>query len=299
MAPHGTVLAASVVLGGATGLAVCEGWARHTERSTRYTSTTQFQVWALVIVAIWASLPLVWVTGGTIVGELGAGGQRNAPVAIATVLGVVVVGWLGSRGAYSEGGGSFYYLGLPRLVLTYAGAAIALVPTVLVFARIAADPVLPPPDTRDDPAALLALVQRLIAQRRAFTRALAVAGGVVSAGVLATGAQRQAFLAVHTDNATYPPVFVVVWGVAASALLIAIALPGYRRLVRAGEQIVETTFPLLAPGQDCWRERLGEREDLAGLLDLSRSGRGVFQSAVVVAGPLASAGISLLLPGAG
>ena len=51
------------------------------------------------------------------------------------------------------------------------------------------------------------------------------------------------------------------------------------------------------PGADGWQARLAERNDLAGLLQVTSGVKDVLTSAVLVAGPLISSAFSMFLPG--
>jgi hypothetical protein len=202
---------------------------------------------------------------------------------------VVLVGFFSGQDAYSGARSHYYFLGLERILVTYAAATIALAPAGLVFAEVHWQLHKPPVDP-------LRRVQLLLGCRRAVGRALTAFGAMVSAGVLATGAQRQAYLAAHRDASSYPAVYVVVWGAVASAIIIALFVPVHRRLDTVGTKLVDETLPLLAPGAPGWTDRLDERQALNDLLGLSRGLKDTFDSTVLIAGPLVSAAVSFLLP---
>jgi hypothetical protein len=120
---------------------------------------------------------------------------------------------------------------------------------------------------------------------------------LVSAGVLITGAQRQAVLADAKFTAPYPSAYVLIFGLAFSALLVVNFLPAFRRLSRQANATIEAILPVLPPGADGWQNRLQERTDLAGLLQVTSGLKDVLTSAVLVTGPLISSAFSMFLPG--
>jgi hypothetical protein len=73
-------------------------------------------------------------------------------------------------------------------------------------------------------------------------------------------------------------------------------LPPFRRLIHHANLTIDDILPILPPRAACWQSRLQERKDLAELLKVTGSLRDVIISAVLVAGPLISSLVSLLLP---
>ena len=140
-------------------------------------------------------------------------------------------------------------------------------------------------------------VNRLLLLRECLLSALTTVGLLVSAGVLTTGAQRQAALADPRHTGPYPSAYVLIWGLAFSALLVVNFLPAFRRLIRLANATVDTLFPILPPGSDGWQNRLKERKDLADLLKVTSGAKDVITSSILVAGPLISSAFSLFLPG--
>ena len=133
--------------------------------------------------------------------------------------------------------------------------------------------------------------------RECLLSALTTVGLLVSAGVLLTGAQRQAALADAKFTAPYPSAYVLIWGLAFSGLLVVNFLPAFRRLSRLANATIDAMLPVLPPGADGWQDRLQERNDLAGLLQVTGGVKDVLTSAVLVAGPLISSAFSMFLPG--
>ncbi len=287
-------MAAAVVLAAVAGTAVVSVDARHTAASTRYSSTPQFLVWALIVIAVWGGLPIVWMTGRTTLLDLGtqvrAAFRRFGVLPVGLVVVVLLIGFVSGQNAYTDDRSHYYSFGMARILVTYAAATIALAPCALVFAEVHRQLRVPPVDP-------LERVKLLVTCRRAVGRALTTFGAIVSAGVLTTGAQRQAYLAAHRDASAYPAVYVVVWGAAASAFIIAMFVPVRRRLDAVGANLVDETLPLLAPGAPGWTDRLDERQALNDLLGLSRGLKDTLDSTILIAGPLVTAAVSFALPG--
>ena len=268
-----------------------------TAHSRMYASTPQFKVWATLIIGIITSLPAVWRIGVDLLRRLGLNPRHvlrswSAPALIGVGL---VVGAAVFAGEYARGNtnGSLYYGGIVRIGVIYALGIIATAPAFLVmwecYRQLA-----------DDDGALGqdadARITHLLLVRECLLSALTTVGLLVSAGVLATGAQRQAVLANARYAGTYPSAYVLIWGLGFSALLIVNFLPAFRRLTRIANAIIDAALPVLPPGSDGWRERLQERKDLAELLKVTSGSKDVITSAILVAGPLISSAFSMFLP---
>jgi hypothetical protein len=266
--------------------------------SRRYVSSPQYKSYAFLITLVWAFLPVVWRVGCDTLDDLGTPARmvlrQRLPVAASGVLAVVVVAVVvvaTVSGVYAPGDKSPLNLGIYRVGLTYAAASVALVPAVAAMWQCL--PVLT--RLRAIQSADLALIDGLLNVRRALLRSLTAAGSLVSLGVLATGAQRQAVLA-YDPHANYPASYVVVWGLGFSAALLVNFIPGFRSLIDLANATVEVTFPLLPPGEQGWRDALDDRAALAGLLQVRGSARDIINSSILVAGPLMTSTLSLFLP---
>jgi hypothetical protein len=259
-----------------------------------YTSTPEFKVWATLATSLIASLPSVWRVGVDLLRRLDLEPRRvlrsqAVPALIAVVL-VVAAAVL--AGAYLGGGGSPYYGGPERVGAIYLLAVTAVVPTFVAmwecYRLLGTDA------GRQDNASE---VNRLLTVRECLLSALATVGLLVSAGVLATGAQRQAALTDPRHTVDYPSAYVLIWGLAFSALLVVNFLPAFRRLMRRANETIDALFPIISPGSDGWQARLQERKDLADLLKVTSGAKDVITSSILVAGPLISSAFSLFLPG--
>ena len=94
------------------------------------------------------------------------------------------------------------------------------------------------------------------------------------------GAERQAALAAPKYAARYPSAYVLIWGLAFSAVLVVNFLPAFRRLSHRANVTIDTILPILPPGSDRWQARLQERKDLADLLKVTSGAKDVITSAI-------------------
>lgn len=267
-----------------------------TVRSLVYTNTPEFKVWAALAIAVIGSLPAVWRIGVDLLGRLGLDSRlvlrsRAVPVLAGIVL-VVAVAVL--AGEYARGSGSPYYGGVARIGFIYVLAVAAAIPAFLVmwecFRQLAGNG---GTNGQDGTAG----VNRLLLLRECLLSALTTVGFLVSAGVLTVGAERQAALADAKYTAPYPSAYVLIWGLAFSALLVINFLPAFRRLIRRANVTIDQVFPILLPGSEGWQNRLQERKDFTELLKVTSGAKDLITSAILVAGPLISSAFSLFLPG--
>ncbi len=270
----------------------------HTLRSARYAALPAAKVQAAFVVGLWAACPTVWSVGGTTLRSITAYARgpvltprRQHGLAVAVVL--LVSSTAAVAGAYARGTNTGPYLGLWRTVGSYAVATLAAFPALLTMWRawrVARDLRVRPPGDVDEMVKVLTLV------RWAIVTAVAAAGAVVSIGVLAAGAQRQAWLAFGGDPSAYPPDFVVVTGLLLTIFLGVNFVPAWMQWRLSASCELERRLPPLLPPQPGWQERTADRGTYSTMLQLPESLRDVASSAVVVLGPLVSAGLSLFLP---
>ena len=268
-----------------------------TTGSRIYTSTPQFKVWAALTIGLVASLPAVWRVGLDLLRRLGIDPWKELKSwALPILAGVIlVVAAAVFAGVYARGKGSSFYGERARIGVIYFLAVTAAVPAFLAmwecYRQLAGDSSIG--ENHGD-----AGITRLLLIRECLLSSLTTVGLLVSAGVLATGAERQAALAAPKYAAPYPSAYVLIWGIAFSALLVVNFTPAFRRLTRRANIIIDSLLPILPPGSDRWQDRLKERQDLADLLRVTSGAKDVITSAVLVAGPLISSTFSLFLPGA-
>ena len=266
-----------------------------TARSRVYTSTPEFKVWATLTICLIAALPTVWRVGIDLLRRLGRNPRRVLrSEAGPAVLGVVVVVIAAVfSGQYARGTVTPYYGETVRIAVVYVLAVTAAVPPLMAMWECYRQ--LAHGGTAGQDGAKR--VNHLLLLRECLLSALTTVGLLVSAGVLLTGAQRQAALADAKFTAPYPSAYVLIWGLAFSGLLVVNFLPAFRRLSRLANATIDAMLPVLPPGADGWQDRLQERNDLAGLLQVTGGVKDVLTSAVLVAGPLISSAFSMFLPG--
>jgi hypothetical protein len=261
-----------------------------------YTSTPQFKVWAALTIGLVASLPAVWRVGIDLLRRLGLDPlsvlRSWAFPILAGVILVVAAAVL--AGLYARGRGSSFYGDRIRIGVIYLLGVTATVPAFLAMwecYRQLAD--YNGVGEKNDGTG----ITRLLLLRECLLSSLTTVGLLVSAGVLATGAERQSALAAPKYAAPYPSAYVLIWGLAFSALLVVNFTPAFRRLTHRAGTTIDSILPILPPGSYGWQNRLQERQDLANLLRVTSGAKDVITSAVLVAGPLISSAFSLFLPG--
>jgi hypothetical protein len=260
-----------------------------TASSQAYSKTPEFKVWAALMIALMASLPVVWRVGVDLLHRLDNNLRsvlkaRAFPVVLGVVM-VVTVAVL--SGLWARGGDSGYYGDRVRIIVFYVFGVTATVPAFLVMWECYSQL----DGKRGDTG-----ITQLLLLRECLLSSLTTLGLLVSVGVLATGAERQAVLAATKDPAAFPPAYVLIWGLSFSALLLVNFTPAFRRLTHRANDIIDTTLPILTPDSDRWQGRLQERQDLASLLQVTSGFKDVITSAVLVAGPLISSAFSLFIP---
>lgn len=268
----------------------------HTAASAAYSSSPAAKVDGATIVLVWLMAPTVWAMGRTaLVAVLpDAGPHPGRHRVIATVVALVVAAAAGLAGDFARGTNTGAYLGIWRTMATYAMATFAAYPALAAM-WVAGNRARAVSASTDDPAG--PVIAELAVVRSTVVTAVSAVGAVVTVGVFAAGAQRQAWAAYSTDLASYPPAYVVVMGLAVTLFLAANAVPAWSRWRAAALREVDLRLPVIAPPGPGWRNRLEDRDAYSALLGLSQTAGNLLTSSVVVLGPLLSAAVSLFLPG--
>jgi hypothetical protein len=290
-------LAASSAGFAVAGLAVAFLGDDASPQSRAVTGTPQFKVWAVLVIALLAALPVIWHVGMSLLSRLGVSGHRLllrtlagpallAAAGILTLLALLAGVLLFDQNAAGSQRPPLAY-GAVRFTIIYLlafGAAIPACTAMWTCYRQAGQAGIP----------------ELLRLRECLLTALTALGALLSLGVFVTGALRQADLAVPRLATAFPASYVLIFGFAFSALLLANFAPAYHRVTAACKDTLDTLLPVLVPPAENWRDRLQERGDLADLLKLTSGTRDVVTSAIVVVGPFLSSAFSLFLPtGAG
>ena len=292
-------LAVAVVGFAVLGVLLVRVGAEHDEQSRAFTAAPRATVWAALIAAHVATWPVVWRVGRDRLRELetyGVRPDRQAEIVrVVALAALLLVVWLppqlGEQARYPTLWGHGARVGIAIL-----GGYVAAVPCLLAVWRT--HRALSRAVT--DRVSALATFELLNPLRAVFTSALTAVGVLVTEATLATGALRGTLIQVDEGVAArFPPEFVVLYGGFFTLLLAAAAAPTYGRLRRRSADVVDTLLPVLPPTADGWRDRLAERRDLATFLHADTSATQAFQAAVLVAGPLLSGLVSLLVPAKG
>jgi hypothetical protein len=263
-----------------------------TVRSRAYTGTPEFKVWAVLVVALVALLPTIWHIGIALLSRLGVDGYHLlfrtslGPLLLVTVVALSLIALFAGSLLFDLNVTSRpnpYFYGPIRLTIIYLlalGAAVPACVAMWVCYRHAER----------------AGITELLRIRECLLAALTALGTLLSLGVFTTGAQRLAAQAAPKVAISFPAAYVLIFGFAFSALLLANFAPAYHRLTTACKDTVDTVLPIVTPPAENWQGRLQERKDFADLLKLTSGTRDVVTSAIVVAGPLISSAFSLFLP---
>jgi hypothetical protein len=138
--------------------------------------------------------------------------------------------------------------------------------------------------------------------RRTLTMLLGCVATGIGLATLATGALRQAVLAMNGLLApgetafAFDQQYVLLYGLVFTGLLAVAYAPSFLALKDAGNRLREATLPLLPPGDPAFGERVDARKRLDDFLEVSLSATASFRATVAILTPLASALVGLLLP---
>jgi hypothetical protein len=146
-------------------------------------------------------------------------------------------------------------------------------------------------------------IRGLVRLRELMHQALGILGAVLTAGVLTTGALRNALIAWSENPANLDPVTdpfpledLLGYGVFFSALLALIYAPVHMRYQSKGRELMERHAPLPDVDQPGWSAALQRRNELQGLLLLGVTPTASFQAGVAILAPLASSLLAVLVP---
>lgn len=146
-------------------------------------------------------------------------------------------------------------------------------------------------------------VQQFLELRESMQHFLFLAGAFIFLAMLSVGALRNAILAQDPDDealaASFPPEYVLLFGVYFSLLLALAYTPVYAGYLQVGgrmrDALVSPTPPAVGVAElKTWQD---ERADLESVLHLDVGVGESFRAGVVVFAPLAGSLVSLLLPG--
>jgi hypothetical protein len=121
---------------------------------------------------------------------------------------------------------------------------------------------------------------------------LAIVGAIVGLGTLATGALRNAVVAV---GVRFPSQYVLIFGLYYSALIALAYAPSYVAMRAAGEAIRERSAPLVSPLDPTFADVVAKRKTLDELMQLNLSATSSFKAGVAILTPLAGSLVALLI----
>ncbi|TWP32823.1 hypothetical protein [Leekyejoonella antrihumi] len=287
----------ATALAAATGTAVLTVGAGHSNADRLYISSTAAKIEIVTTAGLWAAIPSVWIVG---LSAFRMVAKRERPVqwdfvtlGVALSLAVAAGAWL--AGWYARGSNTGVYLGIWRTSFTYAVATMGAYRCLRAMwsARAAAASI--SRSSMPSPAGAIAALSQL---RSVLVNALVAVGVLVSLGVFAAGAQRQAWEAFSPKNKdAYPAAYVVIMGCAVTLFLMVNFVPPWLGWTSAANAELDARLPSLAPDAAGWQARIGDRTAYAGLLQIPQSARELLSSSVFIVGPLISATISLFIPG--
>jgi hypothetical protein len=157
---------------------------------------------------------------------------------------------------------------------------------------------------RFDPAADQNPLGGLLRLRELMHRALFVLGTVLGAGILATGALRNALIAWDNEHAAtavddaFPLEHLLAYGVFFSMLLALIYVPVYTYYQRVGRQVLQLYARLPGVTDPNWSTAIEQHRQLRELLHLDVTATANFQAGVAILAPLTSSLIAVILPSA-
>jgi hypothetical protein len=143
-----------------------------------------------------------------------------------------------------------------------------------------------------DGAPTAATLRAFLQQRNDLNTLLAIVGAIVGLGTLATGALRNAIVAVHI---AFPSVYVLIFGLYYSGLIALAYAPSYLAMKAAGERIRDKGAELVAPCDKTFVEVIAKRRALEDLLQLNLSASASFKAGVAILTPLAGSLVALLI----
>jgi hypothetical protein len=133
--------------------------------------------------------------------------------------------------------------------------------------------------------------------RTHLQRFISLLGAMVALATLAKGALRQAILATGGSTAEFPPEYVLLQGAYFSALLALVYIPTYTLLARAGDDIVDSIYPVSSPDLDWGRLRQwhANRKSLEDFLELKAGAIHNFRASIAILAPAATSVMAVLL----
>jgi hypothetical protein len=268
-----------------------------------YVRRPQTLLWLLLIatqVALWAAL-LARIRDRVEGLRAGSEGSRRRSQAYALALIAPVTLWqlaafVSLHRTWPFPGQSVKISLVTALALGVASVAAVGVARIYTIAEKA--------EARAGDGALAERIDGYLALRHALDRLLGAMAAIVAAGVLATGALRNAVLSWETTRdhprppgEVFPQEQVLLFGLFFTGLLALLAIPAYDRLHTLGEKLRERHVEQAVPDANDWKGRAEERATVDRLLRLEGAGLGGFRAGAAILAPLATSLVSTALGG--
>jgi hypothetical protein len=142
-------------------------------------------------------------------------------------------------------------------------------------------------------------VEHFLDLRTRLNRFLATVGIMVGLATLASGALRNAVLALNDPKKptfNFDPQYVLMYGFLLSGLLGIAFAPSYLAMRNAGARLRDLAYPLPAPGDPTFTSMVKERGAFEDYLQTNVSASASFRAGVAIVTPLASSLLALLIP---
>ena len=173
-----------------------------------------------------------------------------------------------------------------RFAIVFLAVAVAVAPGIMAISRVGGASLRSNGRAAD-----------LVAWRAILQSQLAALGALVALSTLTTAAFRNAILAAYPGRASdFPAVNVLLFGAWLTVLLALIYVPPSERLRRHALVLVDEVFPIPDQFQGDWQQQLQRRRDLAALLRIDETSANSIQNALIIAGPLITSALTLLIP---
>ena len=121
-------------------------------------------------------------------------------------------------------------------------------------------------------------------------------GVLLSIGILASAALRQAAIATKTTAAAdYPQIYLLIIGAYYTLVIALLYFPAYVALAATGKRLLETCFPLPEPHDETWAKAYEDRKSFEDFLELKVSGEQRFLTNLTVLAPFVGSIFTLLV----
>jgi len=277
-------LAVVVIVAAAAGVALAK--VPLSSAALPFRQTASYPVWVFLVAVVCGLCPIVWSHGRGALTQLATrrSVMREALWYGACAAAVIVAYEIVVPVFVIHGPSPLPYIKV-RFVAIYVAVALAAAPGVLAMRRIGDISLCGDGQAAD-----------LVAWRAILQSQLAGLGTLVVFGTLTTAAFRNATLEVPKARpADFPPEYVLLFGAGLTVILALAYVPPSERLRRRAQAVVDEMFPVPNHFDGDWQEQLQQRRDLSAALRTDETSRNSIQNALIIAGPLISTALALLI----